>query len=84
MDPKIAAKIEIDSKVTIVFMSIKMISSFDRSIPKTYDMWENTIRNIFKLCQTLEHLRKDLIAIKLYEGALNWWLKKEKEDLTTS
>ena len=39
---------------------------------------------IFKLCQTPEHMMKDLITIKLYGGALNWWLKREKKDLTMS
>ena len=35
----IAAKIEIDLKATVVFMSMEMIPSFDGSIPETYDMW---------------------------------------------
>ena len=66
-----AVKIEIDSKAIIVFISMEMIPSFDGSISETYDTWENTIRRIFKLYQTPDHLRKDLIAIKLYGEVLN-------------
>ena len=49
MGLEIFSKIEIDSKATIVLISMVMILSFDESISKTYHTWKNIIRRIFKL-----------------------------------
>ena len=78
MDPELAIQIENDRKATIAFLGVEGIPTFDGTMPEEYDAWLNIITRVFKTCQILEHLRKDLAATKLRGGALAWCLKKEK------
>ena len=80
MDLELAAQIDIDSKATAVMMGVGGIPIFDGSMPESYDLWDNIINRFFKICQTPDHLKRDLTSTKLNGKVLIWWLKQEKQN----